>query len=261
MDPQLSHSESNWKLLCQRRDEGISANTESEIIIPVVLQYPLRSGVFYNYQNHGHLLPLEKGVYFSKKVGIMCKVMADKPEKCVNLYLSLKKWCFQWSAARFRLLRYGKPAKTVNRWCWKARGKSAPSFKRYIADYQPKRAIRFSRRSYLKNGMITNIPLYLAKKTKDLLWQSAPHRMLREGLDLWCHDFSPAVASWLTSGKARRRGNTGSNHAESVEDTDLSLTSQWLRKEYVLKWHHDANGWMNELEPFYLRLVWAYRVG
>jgi len=47
--------------------------------------------------------------------------------------------------------------------------KSAPSFKRYIADYQPKRAIRFSRRSYLKKGMITNIPLYLAKKTKDLL--------------------------------------------------------------------------------------------
>lgn len=47
--------------------------------------------------------------------------------------------------------------------------KSAPSFKRYIADCQPKRAIRFSRRGYLKNGMITNIPLYLAKKTKDLL--------------------------------------------------------------------------------------------
>lgn len=47
--------------------------------------------------------------------------------------------------------------------------KSAPSFKRYIADYQPKQAIRFSKRGYLKNGAITNIPLYLAKKTKELL--------------------------------------------------------------------------------------------
>lgn len=47
--------------------------------------------------------------------------------------------------------------------------KSAPSFKRYIADYQPKHAIRFSKRGYLKNGAITNIPLYLAKKTKELL--------------------------------------------------------------------------------------------
>ena len=47
--------------------------------------------------------------------------------------------------------------------------KSAPSFKSYIADHQPEHAIRFSRRGYLKNGMITNIPLYLARKTKDLL--------------------------------------------------------------------------------------------
>ncbi len=47
--------------------------------------------------------------------------------------------------------------------------KSAPSFKSYIADHQPGHAIRFSRRGYLKNGMITNIPLYLARKTKDLL--------------------------------------------------------------------------------------------
>lgn len=47
--------------------------------------------------------------------------------------------------------------------------KSAPSFKSYIADHQPEHAIRFSRRGYLKNGMIMNIPLYLARKTKDLL--------------------------------------------------------------------------------------------
>lgn len=47
--------------------------------------------------------------------------------------------------------------------------KSAPSFKKYIADHQPDHAIRFSKRGYRKNGYITNLPLYLARKTKDLL--------------------------------------------------------------------------------------------
>jgi predicted AAA+ superfamily ATPase len=47
--------------------------------------------------------------------------------------------------------------------------KSAPSFKRYIADHRPEYAIRFSKRGYRKDGGITNLPLYLARKTKDLL--------------------------------------------------------------------------------------------
>ena len=47
--------------------------------------------------------------------------------------------------------------------------KSAPSFKRYISEKQPAHAIRFSKRSYLRNGLITNIPLYLVRKTKELL--------------------------------------------------------------------------------------------
>lgn len=47
--------------------------------------------------------------------------------------------------------------------------KSAPSFKRYIADHHPGYALRFSKRGYRKDGEITNIPLYLAKKTKELL--------------------------------------------------------------------------------------------
>ena len=47
--------------------------------------------------------------------------------------------------------------------------KSAPSFKRYIAEKQPLHAIRFSKMGYLKNGMITNMPLYLASKTRELL--------------------------------------------------------------------------------------------
>lgn len=47
--------------------------------------------------------------------------------------------------------------------------KSAPSFKRYIADHHPEHAIRFSKRGYRKDGYITNLPLYLARKTKELL--------------------------------------------------------------------------------------------
>lgn len=47
--------------------------------------------------------------------------------------------------------------------------KSAPSFKKYITEYQPKYALRFSKRGYKKDGSFTNLPLYLACKTKELL--------------------------------------------------------------------------------------------
>jgi predicted AAA+ superfamily ATPase len=47
--------------------------------------------------------------------------------------------------------------------------KSAPSFKAYIDKRQPQVAIRYSKRGYIKNGNITNIPLYLAGKTKQLI--------------------------------------------------------------------------------------------
>ena len=47
--------------------------------------------------------------------------------------------------------------------------KSAPSFKRYVSEHHPEYALRFSKRGYRKDGEITNIPLYLARKTKDLL--------------------------------------------------------------------------------------------
>lgn len=47
--------------------------------------------------------------------------------------------------------------------------KSAPSFKRYIAKHHPNHAIRFSKRGYRKDGEVTNIPLYLVRKTKELL--------------------------------------------------------------------------------------------
>lgn len=47
--------------------------------------------------------------------------------------------------------------------------KSAPSFKRYIEEYKPAHAVRFSKRGYRKDGCITNIPLYLACKMREFL--------------------------------------------------------------------------------------------
>ncbi|NLP48474.1 MAG: ATP-binding protein [Clostridiales bacterium] len=47
--------------------------------------------------------------------------------------------------------------------------KSAPSFKNFVKERNPKHAIRFSKRGYIKNGNITNMPLYLAGKVKELL--------------------------------------------------------------------------------------------
>ncbi len=42
--------------------------------------------------------------------------------------------------------------------------KSAPSFKRFILEHQPSRALRFSQRGYRTDGAITNLPLYLASR-------------------------------------------------------------------------------------------------
>ena len=47
--------------------------------------------------------------------------------------------------------------------------KSAPTFKKYDADNHPQYAVRFSKMGYRKDGNITNIPLYLVGKTKELL--------------------------------------------------------------------------------------------
>lgn len=47
--------------------------------------------------------------------------------------------------------------------------KSAPTFKRYINEHLPECAVRFSKRGYRKDGYITNMPLYLARRMKDLL--------------------------------------------------------------------------------------------
>lgn len=46
---------------------------------------------------------------------------------------------------------------------------SALSFKRFVKEKQPRNAVRFSKLGYLKNGEITNIPLYLARKILELI--------------------------------------------------------------------------------------------
>lgn len=47
--------------------------------------------------------------------------------------------------------------------------KAAPSFKKYISDHHPAYALRYSKRGYRKDGSITNLPLYLAGKTREIL--------------------------------------------------------------------------------------------
>ncbi|MCL1878492.1 MAG: AAA family ATPase [Defluviitaleaceae bacterium] len=48
-------------------------------------------------------------------------------------------------------------------------GKSAASFKSYIKQKQPQTALRFSKRGYVTDGAITNLPLYLAAMTRQLI--------------------------------------------------------------------------------------------
>lgn len=47
--------------------------------------------------------------------------------------------------------------------------KSAPTFKKYIAEKSPDIAVRFSEMGYMKNGAITNLPLYLASAARRVL--------------------------------------------------------------------------------------------
>ncbi|MBQ9794307.1 MAG: ATP-binding protein [Clostridia bacterium] len=47
--------------------------------------------------------------------------------------------------------------------------RSAPTFKKHVSDHQPEYAVRFSKRGYRKDGNITNMPLYLARRMRELL--------------------------------------------------------------------------------------------
>jgi len=47
--------------------------------------------------------------------------------------------------------------------------KNAASFRLYINNRKPLTAIRYSKRGYVTDGSITNLPLYLAEVTKALI--------------------------------------------------------------------------------------------
>ena len=47
--------------------------------------------------------------------------------------------------------------------------KDAPSFKKYVHWAKPQHAVRFSKRGYVQDGLITNLPLYLACRVKEFL--------------------------------------------------------------------------------------------
>jgi hypothetical protein len=33
-----------------------------------------------------------------------------------------------------------------------------------------------------------------------------------------------------------------------VEDSDIGLLENWLNKDYILKWYHDADDWLKEIK-------------
>ena len=49
------------------------------------------------------------------------------------------------------------------------KSKNAPSFKKFVSEKEPEIAIRFSERGYKKDGLITNVPFYLASSLNKIL--------------------------------------------------------------------------------------------
>jgi Holliday junction resolvase-like predicted endonuclease len=43
------------------------------------------------------------------------------------------------------------------------------SFKKYISEYVPKQAIRFSAQEYIEQECVINVPLYLVGKVKEMM--------------------------------------------------------------------------------------------
>lgn len=85
----------------------------------------------------------EKDLHGFLIFGKMCKITSKKLEKCVSINYRMN-------------LKGGED-------------KSAPSFKKYVQEKEPKTALRFSKRGYRKDGNVTNVPLYLARKIRELM--------------------------------------------------------------------------------------------
>lgn len=44
----------------------------------------------------------------------------------------------------------------------------------------------------------------------------------------------------------------------TVEDTDIDLLADWLNKEYILKWYHDAADWLHEIRERNNSFTWIH---
>lgn len=43
-----------------------------------------------------------------------------------------------------------------------------------------------------------------------------------------------------------------------VNDTDIPLLTSWLKKDYILKWYHDADEWLYEINNRYNDFSWIH---
>ncbi len=43
-----------------------------------------------------------------------------------------------------------------------------------------------------------------------------------------------------------------------VSDTDIGLLTTWLSKDYILKWYHDPNDWLQEISERNNRFAWIH---
>lgn len=41
-----------------------------------------------------------------------------------------------------------------------------------------------------------------------------------------------------------------------IEDNDIELLTNWLNKEYILKWYHDASDWLYEINERHNTFSW-----
>lgn len=43
-----------------------------------------------------------------------------------------------------------------------------------------------------------------------------------------------------------------------LNDADITLLSAWLAKDYIIKWYHDANAWLEEINARHSRFSWIH---
>lgn len=56
------------------------------------------------------------------------------------------------------------------------------------------------------------------------------------------------------------KGKVIMNHItlRPVDDGDISLLTEWLNKDYILKWYHDADDWLKEIRGRNSSFAWIH---